>query len=419
MKIAIWHNLPSGGGSRALNYHLNGLHQRGHQIEIWSNSPDADGFMQIPADVKIHKITFNRKKGTSLKDKIKSFFFEKDQNMLEMEAHCKQCADEINAGDFDILFANSCFFYAVPFIGQYVKIPKVLYLGEPFRFFYESLPRLVWEAPQGAAGKILRRSYWLPFLEDLWVERRNRVQMREERHNYEAFDKVLVNSIYSAESCLKAYGKPAEVCYLGIDTEIFKANTIEKSDYVIGLGNFYANKNPRLAVESMAQMKNKNIKLIWVANMISQTYAEEMQSLAKRTGVDFEIKTMVPDAELVTLLSNALCMIYTSQLEPFGFAPLEANACGTPVIALQEGGVKETIIPNKNGFLSDRNPKNLAKYLDKLSENSDLRKEMGIFASEYVRTAWTLERCTDNIENALTSILQNKYTNSPISKLYY
>lgn len=412
MKIAIWHNLPSGGGSRALNYHLNGLHQRGHQIEIWSNSPDADGFMQIPADVKIHKITFNRTKGTSFKDKIKSFFFEKDQNMLEMEAHCKQCADEINAGDFDILFANSCFFYAVPFIGQYVKIPKVLFLGEPFRFFYESLPRLVWEAPQGAAGKILRRSYWLPFLEDLWIERRNRVQMREERHNYEAFDKVLVNSIYSAESCLKAYGKPAEVCYLGIDTEIFKANTIEKSDYVIGLGNFYANKNPHLAVESMAQMKNKNIKLIWVANMISQTYAEEMQSLAKRTGVDFEIKTMVPDAELVTLLSNALCMIYTSQLEPFGFAPLEANACGTPVIALQEGGVKETIIPNKNGFLSDRNPKNLAKYLDKLSENSDLRKDMGIFAAEYVRTEWTLERCVDNIENALKSVLSKNISNS-------
>lgn len=405
MKIAIWHNLPSGGGSRALNYHLNGLHERGHQIEIWSNSPDADGFMQIPADVKIHKITYNRTKATSLKDKFKSFFFEKDQNMLEMEAHCKKCADEINAGGFDILFANSCFFYAVPFIGQYVKIPKVLYLGEPFRFFYESLPRIVWEAPQGAAGKTFRRSYWLPFLEDLWVERRNRVQMREERRNYEAFDKVLVNSLYSAESCLKAYGSPAEVCYLGIDTEMFKANQLSKSDYVIGLGNFYINKNPRLAVEAMAHMKNKGIKLVWVANMVSESYAEEIHTLAKQTGVDFEIKTMVSDAELVVLLSNALCMIYTSQLEPFGFAPLEANACGTPVIAIQEGGVKETIIPNKNGFLSDRNPKNLAKYLDKLSENSDLRKEMGIFAAEYVRTEWTVQKCTDNIEQALKSVL--------------
>jgi glycosyltransferase involved in cell wall biosynthesis len=160
-----------------------------------------------------------------------------------------------------------------------------------------------------------------------------------------------------------------------------------------------------LAIKAMAQMKNKGIKLVWVANMVNQIYAEEMQTLAKQIGVGFEIKTMVSDAELVTLLSNALCMIYTSQLEPFGFAPLEANACGTPVIALQEGGVKETIIPNKNGFLSDRNPINLAKYLDKLSENKELRKEMGIFAAEYVRTEWTLQKCTDNIENALKSVL--------------
>jgi len=405
MKIAIWHNLPSGGGSRALNYHLNGLHQKGHQIEIWSNSPDADGFMQIPDGVKIHKITYNRTKETSLKDKFKSFFFEKDKNMIEMELHCKRCADEINAGDFDVLFANSCFFYAVPFIAQYVKIPKVLYLGEPFRFFYESLPRLVWEALPGAAVKILRRSYWLPFIEDLWVERRNRIQLREERRNYESFNKVLVNSIYSAESCLKAYGSPAEVCYLGIDTEIFKATQIEKSDYVIGLGNFYVNKNPNLAIKAMAQIKNKNIKLVWVANMVNQIYADEMQTLAIQTGVRFEIKTMVSDNELVDLLSNALCMIYTSQLEPFGFAPLEANACGTPVIALQEGGVRETIITNKNGFLSDRNPMNLAKYLDKLIENAELRKEMGIFAAKYVRTEWTLQKCTDNIENALKSVL--------------
>jgi glycosyltransferase involved in cell wall biosynthesis len=100
-------------------------------------------------------------------------------------------------------------------------------------------------------------------------------------------------------------------------------------------------------------------------------------------------------------------MIYTSQLEPFGFAPLEANACGTPVIALQEGGVKETIIHGKNGFLSNRNPKNIAKNLDFLVQNENLRAEMGSFAAEYVRTEWTLEKCTNNIENALLSVLNN------------
>jgi glycosyltransferase involved in cell wall biosynthesis len=405
MKIAIWHNLPSGGGSRALNYHLNGLYQRNHQIEIWSNSPDADGFLKIPSDVKVHTIPLKRNAQISFKDKVKSFFFEKDQNMLNMEEHCRICAEEINMGDFDVLFANSCFYYAVPFIAKYIKIPKVLYLGEPFRFFYESLPRIVWEAPMGANGKLLRRSYWLPFIEDLWVERKNRVQLREERANYEAFDKVLVNSIYSAESCLKAFGSPAEVCYLGIDSSIFKANKISKSDYVIGLGNFYINKNPKLAIESIAKMAGKKPKLIWVSNMVDKNYFEEMTKLAANLKVDFEVKTMVSDEALVDLLSNALCMIYTSQLEPFGFAPLEANACGTPVIALQEGGVKETIIPNKNGFLSDRNPSNIAKYLDKLSNNEDLRQEMGIFAIQNVDSNWTLEKCTDNIENALKSVL--------------
>jgi glycosyltransferase involved in cell wall biosynthesis len=48
---------------------------------------------------------------------------------------------------------------------------------------------------------------------------------------------------------------------------------------------------------------------------------------------------------------------------------------------------------------------NLAKYLDRLSENSELRKKMGIFAAEYVRAEWTLQKCTDNIENAIKSVL--------------
>jgi glycosyltransferase involved in cell wall biosynthesis len=407
MKIAIWHNLPSGGGSRALSYHINGLHARNHEIEIWSNSPDADGFMKLPKGIKVHQIPFIRAEKITLKDKIRSIFFEKDQNMLNMEAHCKQCADEINAGKFDILFANSCFYYAVPFIGKYVKIPKILYLGEPFRFFYESLPRLVWEAPRGAAGQLLRRSYWIPFFKDLYNERKNRVQMREERQNFEAFDKVFVNSVYSEESCMKAYGSPAEVCYLGIDSSLFKENNIVSSDYIIGLGNFYINKNPKLAIEALAEMQQKKPKLLWVANMVDKAYSEEMTKLAQQLNVDFEIKTLVSDAELVNLLSNALCMIYTSQLEPFGFAPLEANACGTPVIALQEGGVKETIIHGKNGFLSNRNPKNIAKNLDFLVQNENLRAEMGSFAAEYVRTEWTLEKCTNNIENALLSVLNN------------
>jgi hypothetical protein len=46
MKIAVWHNLHSGGGSRALQYHIQGLISAGHEVEIWADAPDADGFMK-------------------------------------------------------------------------------------------------------------------------------------------------------------------------------------------------------------------------------------------------------------------------------------------------------------------------------------------------------------------------------------
>jgi len=35
MKIAVWHNLPSGGGKRALYHHVRGLVERGHRVESW------------------------------------------------------------------------------------------------------------------------------------------------------------------------------------------------------------------------------------------------------------------------------------------------------------------------------------------------------------------------------------------------
>ena len=57
------------------------------------------------------------------------------------------------------------------------------------------------------------------------------------------------------------------------------------------------------------------------------------------------------DQELVSPLSRAKFMIYAPRLKPFGFAPLEANSCGTSVIALAEGGVRETVKDGINGHL--------------------------------------------------------------------
>ena len=407
MKIAVWHNLHSGGGSRALQYHIHGLVERGHQVEIWAADPDASGFMHLPLSVKLHKIALvYDEHQSSLKERFASVFFEKDSNMKAMEKHCEKCALEINQGGFDVLFANSCFYYGVPFISRFVNIPKLLYLGEPNRYLYEAMPEQVWEAPEEISNK-WRSKFWVYFFSNTWRTNKFRVYVREERKNFQAFDKVLVNSYFSMESCKRAYGLLSEVCYLGVDNVLFKQiKPVESKPYVVGLGGFYGHKNPELAIRSVGEVKENRPKLLWIGNMVDEKYWLEMVELARLLKVTLEVKKMVTDQQLVELLSGAICMIYSSNLEPFGFAPLEANACGTPVIAVAEGGVRETIIHGKNGFLVNQNPKEIAQYISQLSENQELRLNISNFAIKNVKENWSLASCSERINEAVESMVK-------------
>lgn len=404
MRIAVWHNLHSGGASRALQYHIQGLVAKGHEVEVWANNPDADGFMNLPSSVKLHKVVLSQtKEQPSLKERIGSLFFEKDTNMQEMIEHCQKCASEIKDGSFDVLFAHSCYLYAAPFIGRYLDIPKVLYLHEPNRYLYEAMPKQVWAAPEEILSKISPK-FWLYLFSDLWRTHKLRVYVREERTNFQSFDKVLVNSYFSMESCKRAYGLNTEVCYLGIDTLMFKpVDSKSEKPYVIGLGGFMKHKNQELAIRAIAEIKGLRPKLLWVGNLVDEVHYEEMVILANSLNVELEFKRMVSDEHLVALLSGAICMIYSSNLEPFGFAPLEANACGTPVVGIAEGGVRETIIHGKNGFLANPNPVEIADYVQQLSENQELRNEMIKFSIENVQQKWTLDQCTERINKAIQS----------------
>jgi glycosyltransferase involved in cell wall biosynthesis len=326
--------------------------------------------------------------------------------MKAMENHCRKCASEINEGNFDILFANSCFYYGVPFISRFVKIPKVLYLGEPNRYLYEAMPEQIWEAPEEISNKLTSR-FWVYFFSNTWRTNKYRVYVREERKNFQAFDKVLVNSYFSMESCKRAYGLLSEVCYLGVDDSLFKqVKPSESKPYVVGLGGFYGHKNPELAIRSVGAVTENRPKLLWIGNMVDEKYWLEMVELARSLEVSLEVKKMVTDKQLVQLLSGAICMIYSSNLEPFGFAPLEANACGTPVIAVAEGGVRETIIHEKNGFLVNQNPKEIAHYISELSDNQALRNKISNFAINNVKENWSLASCSERINKAIESMVR-------------
>jgi glycosyltransferase involved in cell wall biosynthesis len=292
-------------------------------------------------------------------------------------------------------------YFSMPFIGRYSKLPKCVYLGEPHRPFYEALPELPWIAlPEG-----IRRGWDLYSIKKRVRNRFDLAQFRrearEELENARAFDRILVNSYFSRESVLRAYGLNSDVCYLGIDGDRFRDLGLTRERFVIGLGTIGPTKNVRLAIESIGAMRDPKPPLVWVGNMSDDVYVPQMKELAAKLRVDFQPKVMVSDDELLQLLNRASLMLYAPRLEPFGLAPLEANACGLPVVAVAEGGVRETVIDGVNGRLLPHDPEAIGAAIEALLSDRVESAKMGEAAKQLVAERWSMKTCVDNIENAI------------------
>ena len=409
MKIAVWHNLPSGGGKRALYYHVRGLVERGHEVACWSLDTADQAYLPLTEFAPEHIVSWRFGNG-SRKHKAGDWA-DYDRAISDMRAFdeaSRRCAREIEAGDFDLLFANSALPYHVPFIVRHVHIPRLLYLQEPCRELYEAAPMLRWVA--GAEEYLERADSLGP--EQFKVEfprlQALRLQAMQEWSNVRACDQVLVNSYFSRESVFRAYGVDSKVCYLGIDTALFRDLALDRERFVVGLGSFHSIKGIDLALKAMSLLSQPRPRLVWIANSGNKYYEEEMRRLACTLGVELTVKEAISDAELVTILNRATLLIYTSRLEPFGFAPLEANACGLPVVAVAEGGVRETIKDGINGFLVDPEPAAIAQVMTRLLQNPDLARQIGQQAAAHVQEVWNVESSVDRLEGCLLEVVSKQ-----------
>jgi glycosyltransferase involved in cell wall biosynthesis len=405
MKIAVWHNLGSGGAKRALHDHVRGLVARGHTVEAWC-PPSADQtYLPLGAVIPEHVVPMGWRPATrrSTRSRVLSPRPDIETGTAELHRHCRRCADEIAAAGFDILLANSCQYLCVPPIGRYARIPALLYLQEPRRILYEALPELPWLAPPGKAG-------WTPRglaarLYDRTRNRRVRREGREDVENARAFETILVNSYFSRESILRAYGRDASVCYLGVDTTLFAHRHLPREDFVVGLGAMTPAKDAAFVVRALAAVPAPRPRLAWIGNVADPGYAEHVRHLARTLDVNLDLRVRVGDEELVEALNRASALVYAPRLEPFGFAPLEANACGLPVIAVAEGGVRETVEDGVTGLLVEHDPRAMAEAIARLRDDPDEARRLGESACERVADRWSLSAALDRLERRLQAHL--------------
>lgn len=375
-------------------------------LESWCVSTADEEFLPIAGLIPEHRypLAWKPKVVRSYWSSLVQQVVDTPRMLAGVDAACRRAAQEIDERRFDILFATNCVLSSVPSIARHASLRSVLYLHEPRRVLYEASPDLPWvggflPTKREGARRCITRGV------KVVLRRRNaRMLAAEEIQNAASYTQILVNSRFTRESALRAYNTDSRVCYQGVDLSVFRDEGRERENLVLGVGEYSAHKGIPAAIEAVSLLGGLRPRFVWAGNGGSKAYLNEMAALARHKNVDFEPLFGVAEAYLVDLYNRARVLLYTSRLEPFGLAPLEANACGTPVVAVAEGGPRETIVDKVNGFLVGSDPAEVSQAVRQLIEDPSLGREMGRRGRALVEEQWSLDGSVRRLESELLRV---------------
>jgi glycosyltransferase involved in cell wall biosynthesis len=146
--------------------------------------------------------------------------------------------------------------------------------------------------------------------------------------------------------------EPVEVLPFGVDHDWFFDDEQPRDDFFLVAGRIKWWKNIELAVEGFADAKRKGSPATMViAGLVDEHGDDYLQALrARSAGLPISFEIDPPQERLRELYRRCRALVFPSLNEDFGLAPLEAMACGAPVIAVDAGGPRETVVPGVTGW---------------------------------------------------------------------
>jgi len=358
MKIAFFHELTPLSGARKHVDEYGKILSKENTVDLYYVDDIED---EIAPQIfnNVHYFKFNSSKKRFYRDSL---------DLVKLFSLHRKIAKLINKNNYDIIFIHPSKYTQAPFLLNFVK-DTVYFAPETLRLVYDPLMAI----PKRIS---LFKRYYEIF--------NRKVRKIIDRNNIFRASLVLTNSEFSRDNIYKAYSINAKVCYLGVDTEKFYPKDLKKLYDLLFIGD-------KSSIEGY-DLLNETLK----------SYKKE--PLVKYVTRD-KAGNGVSETDLVLEINRARIVLTLSKSEPFGLIPLEGMSCAVAVIAVSEGGFKESVIDGVTGFLIKRDKLELKQKIDLLLANDSLRKKMGKNARQKVLAKFTWE---ESVERFLQIIKDSK-----------
>ncbi|WP_419828358.1 glycosyltransferase family 4 protein [Methylobacterium sp.] len=154
-------------------------------------------------------------------------------------------------------------------------------------------------------------------------------------------DHFIACSKYIGRRIWKTYRRESTVIYPNVDTSHYTLAVTPREDFYVTASRMVPYKQMQLIVEAFTKMPDK--KLVVIGDGPKFRYAKSIAT------PNIQMMGFQPNPVLLDHLQRCKAFIFASE-EDFGIAPLEAQACGTPVIAYGRGGAQETVVDGVTGL---------------------------------------------------------------------
>ncbi|MFB6275194.1 MAG: glycosyltransferase [Halothece sp.] len=226
--------------------------------------------------------------------------------------------EQLDLREYDIILSSSHAVAKGVITSPYQT--HICYCHTPMRYAWELTFEYLQDSPMGKGllGGVTR--YILHQLRQWDVISANRV------------DYFLANSQHTAKRIWRCYRRPATVIYPPVDIQRFSYQA-EKEDFYVTVSRLVSYKQISLMIEAFNQLQRP---LVIIGN------GPQFGELKQQAKGNIQLLGTQPNAVVEDYLAKAKAFVYAA-CEDFGIALVEAQACGTPVIAYGAGGAKETV----------------------------------------------------------------------------